>query len=34
MAPKKDGSLKVLQYFRELNPASQDDRNSMKTLNE
>jgi hypothetical protein len=34
MLPKKDGLLIVVQYFRELNAASHDDRYSMKTVNE
>jgi hypothetical protein len=34
MVPKKDGTLRVVQDFRELNAASHDDRYSMKTVNE
>jgi hypothetical protein len=34
MVPKKDGRLRVVQDFRELNAASHDDLYSMKTINE
>jgi hypothetical protein len=34
MVLKKDGLLRVAQNFKELNAASQDDRYSMKTVNE
>jgi hypothetical protein len=34
MVPKNGGSLRVVQDFRKLNPASHDDRYSMKTVNE
>jgi hypothetical protein len=32
MVAKKDGSLRVVQHFRELNAASHDHRYSMKTV--
>jgi hypothetical protein len=34
MVPKKNGSLSVVQDFKELNAASHDERYSMKTVNE
>jgi hypothetical protein len=34
MVPKKDGTLRVVQDFPELNAAIHDDGNSMKTINE
>jgi hypothetical protein len=34
MVPKKDGTLRVVQNFRELNDASHDDRYSIKMVNE
>jgi hypothetical protein len=34
IVPKKDGSLRLVQDFREHNAASHDDRYSMKAINE
>jgi hypothetical protein len=34
MLPKKDGSLRIVQDFRQLNVRCDDDRSSMKEINE